>query len=259
VLSAAVLPLHQFPTSRTMNRSKCTLSQVGMANAIWGDKEVLGEGAEDESGPSSSAPSAPVAPSSCVGQSLAEQVAAPEFQRLTRSPCPRAPPSSRLLFASVSDCRRTSSRGKVPSPTVVRVLHLHDSDCWPAPPPATPALTASPERRRRRRLLDECQLNRLLLQLRSERFAGVIDPEHHSKYLVGDGGALASPESRRFDGAIRAVMYHSLAPGSASSLDGAAADVRTGLPHPAGASFASPCSPLHHARPPKRHKPGPST
>lgn len=84
----------------------------------------------------------------------------------------RAPPSSRQLLL------RTLP-SKAISPLLERVLKL-------------PTCSASKglQRSQTRHLVDDEKMERLLLLLRSNDFAGEVDPQHHSKYFT-------SPEKPR--------------------------------------------------------------
>ena len=99
----------------------------------------------------------------------------------------RAPSSSRLLFRSIP--------GKM-SPAVERLIKLLFRD-------------AEYRKHYRRQMVDESKLDNLLSMLRSNEFAGEVDPVHHSPYLQGETiclpKLLPKPCSR---GSIDALHRH---------------------------------------------------
>ena len=78
----------------------------------------------------------------------------------------QAPPSSRLLFQSMST-------SKLMSPAVEKLIR-------------SPVKDTLESCGMRKTLVDRTKLGKLLSLLRSTDFAGEYDPEHHAQYLLGE-------------------------------------------------------------------------
>ena len=98
----------------------------------------------------------------------------------------RAPTSSRLLFRSIP--------GKM-SPAVERLIKL-------------PFRDTEYRKHYRRQMVDESKLDKLLAMLRSNEFAGEVDPEHHSPYLQGETICLPKLPQPCSRGSIDALHRH---------------------------------------------------